>query len=674
MSPLNHLQQRGAIGLMAAGTLALALLCMLVVLDSGRLYMERRSLQRVADMAALEAAGRHGNCLPATTASAVAFATQSGERNGFVQGSDGRTMATLCGNLLVGASGMRTFNADASKYEAIQVVVTHPVPRSVASGVASYFSDTPIPPTISLRATAVAQPTQPLVQLTLRSAAVTLNSANAAVLNPLIGGLLGGNLNLSVAGWQGLVDTNLNLLSYLNRLSTDLNLTVGDYTQLLTSNISVSQLIQSAISVLDPNNTLAATAAISSLNAIKAAAGATTIALGDLLQVQSGSNLAALNTNMRVFDLVQGLVQVANKKNGLMSAVQLNVPGVAQVTAKVQVIQTPQISAIGDPSKIDPSNPTGANRIFVRTAQTRALLSIKLPVLNAITPLFNAATNLLSPLTPVINSVLSLNLVSALTSVTCLLGAGCKVNDFLWLDSGGTGPQIDVSVSTSSAQSYVTGYTCTSNTNKTLTTHTDTALLNLKIGQISTAAAFPTSTDPNAVVALPLPVLDIGTKVCRTVLGLPVSTAPCDPRVPFAGGGLGISVNSPIGQVQSTSTNRTYTSPSTPNQLPEVNTDPFFPLAPNATLPSSLLAGTIAGVQVHMYSPPTNNVLGALMSGAESLLGTITSSLDSTINSTLSPLLTGVLDPLLMSLGITVNPVNLGANMSCNMGQATLVI
>jgi uncharacterized membrane protein len=670
MSPLNHLQQRGAIGLMAAGTLALALLCMLVVLDSGRLYMERRSLQRVADMAALEAAGRHGNCLPATTASAVAFATQSGIRNDFVQGNDGRTMTTLCGNLSVDASGMRTFNTDASKYEAIQVVVTHPVPRSIASGVASYFSSTPIEPIISMKATAVAQPAAPLVQLTLRSAAMTLSSANAAVLNPLIGGLLGGSLNLSVAGWQGLVDTNLNLLSYLTRLSTDLNLKVGDYTQLLTTNISVSQLIQSAISVLDPNNTLAATATISSLNAIKTAAGSTTIALGDLLQVQSGSNLAALNTNMRVFDLVQGLVQVANKKNGLMSAVQLNVPGVAQVTARVQVIQTPQISAIGDPSKIDPSNPTGANRIFVRTAQTRALLSINLPVLGVITPLLNAATNLLTPLTPVINSVLSLNLAATIESVACLVGAGCTMYDFKWLTSGSAGPQIDVSISTSSAQSYVTGYTCTSNTNKTLTTHTDSALLNLKIGQISSAAAFPASTDPNAVVALPLPVLDIGSSVCKKILGI----GTCGPRTSFTGGGLGISVNSPIGQVQSTSTNFTYTAPSTPSQLPEVNTDPFFPLTANATLPSSLLAGTIAGVQVHMYSPPTNNVLGSLMSGAESLLGTITSSLDSTINSTLSPLLTGVLDPLLTSLGVTLNPVNLGANMSCNIGQATLVI
>lgn len=665
MSPLNHLRQRGAIGVMAAGTLTLALICMLVVLDSGRLFLERRNLQRVADMAALEAAGRQGNCLPATTTSAVAFATQNAARNRFVVGNDNRALSVTCGSLSVTAN-LRTFVADATKFEVIRVIATHPVPRSVASRISTLFSTTAPPVNMSMSATAVALQSPPVVQLTLRSAAMTVSSANAAVLNPLLGGLLGGSLNLSVAGWQGLVDTELNLLSYLNRLNTDLNITAGNYTQLLSTNIAVSQLVQSAINVLDSSNT----ATINALNGVKVAAGATTIALGDLLQVQSGSNLAALNTNMRVFDLVQGLVQVANKKNGLMSSVQINVPGLAQVTARVQVVQAPQLSAFGDPRKIDPANPLGANRIYVRTAQTRALLSINLPVLGTITPLLNAATNLLSPLTPVINSVLSLNLASTIDSLACLVGAGCPMYDFQWLASGSTGPQIDVSVSTSSAQSYVTGFTCTSNTNKTLTTHTDSALLNLKIGQISSAAAFPASTDPNAVVALPLPVLDIGSSVCKKILGI----GTCGPRTPFTGGGLGVSVSSPVGQVQSTSSNRTYVSPSTPSQLPDINTDPYFPLAPNATLPSSLLAGTVAGVQVHMYSPPTNNVLGSLMSGAESLLGTITTNLDSTLNSTLSPLLTSVLDPLLKGLGVTVNPVNLGANMSCNIGQATLVI
>ena len=59
MSPRSQFrgpaQQRGAIGLMAAATFGLALLFALLVVDSGRLYLEQRKLQRVADTAALAA-------------------------------------------------------------------------------------------------------------------------------------------------------------------------------------------------------------------------------------------------------------------------------------------------------------------------------------------------------------------------------------------------------------------------------------------------------------------------------------------------------------------------------------------------------------------------------------------------------------------------------------------
>ena len=45
MSPRLRSGQRGAIGLVFAGTLALALVFLLLVVDSGRLYLEKRKLQ-----------------------------------------------------------------------------------------------------------------------------------------------------------------------------------------------------------------------------------------------------------------------------------------------------------------------------------------------------------------------------------------------------------------------------------------------------------------------------------------------------------------------------------------------------------------------------------------------------------------------------------------------------
>ncbi|RMQ48659.1 putative trans membrane protein [Pseudomonas cichorii] len=426
---------------------------------------------------------------------------------------------------------------------------------------------------------------------------------------------------------------------------------------------------------MDPAGTLSATATIAGLRAVKIAAGATTVLLGDLLSVQGSSDIAALNTNLRLLDLIQGLAQLANDKNGVSAAAQINLAGLAQVTARVQVVEPPQLSAVGDPSLIDPLNPkTGANRLYVRTAQTRALISINLPVLGAITPLVNTATSLVSSLTPILNSALSLNLAGVLGSTTCALGlTSCMVSDIKLLTSSSSssaGPRIDLSISLASADSYVTGYTCTSNTNKTLSVHTDTALISTKIGLIDSASAFPASTDPSAITALPIPVIDIGTQTCQKILGLLGS---CTTRVPFGGGGVGISFDpinqSPLGS--SASTNSTFSSP------PEINSPPGFLTNPTASvLASTLLDGVISGAKVSVYKPSTTspNGLGNLITVTASLLASITSSLDTIVANTLRPLLTSVVDPLLDALGLDLAPAEVGANLSCNFGQATLVI
>ena len=78
-------QQRGAIGLMAVVVLGMVLIFMLLVVDSGRLYLEQRKLQRVADMAVLEAVSRGGSC---TNGTAVTYVNENATRNGFAPGAE----------------------------------------------------------------------------------------------------------------------------------------------------------------------------------------------------------------------------------------------------------------------------------------------------------------------------------------------------------------------------------------------------------------------------------------------------------------------------------------------------------------------------------------------------------------------------------------------------------
>lgn len=650
-------RQRGAIGLMAALTLGMALVFLLLVVDSGRLYLEKRNLQRVADMAALEAASRGGDC--AAGATATTYATASATRNGFILPDPTRTLAVTCGALSLDANNLRVFGADPSKSEAIRVIASHAVPRSIAGGIGALFGGAPAGSTLNLSATAVAALPPPVAALTIRSTLLSVDTSKSAMLNALFGGLLGGNVNISVAGWNGLINTNISLLGYLDRLKLDLGLTVAGYDQALGTAVNVSQLIQTAINVLDPGGTLGATVTIASLQALKVAAGTTKVVLGNLLHVEAGSNIAALATNIKVFDLVESFVQLANKKNGLVATQQINLAGLAQITARVQVLEPPQLSAIGNPKNAALA-PLGPNRIYVKTAQVRTLLSINLPVLDAITPLVNAVADLAGPLTNTLNALLNLNLVGVLDSLTCLLGVPCQTPDIIVLPAP---IRLDVALDVASANSYVTAYSCVSPTSKTLTTNTSTSLVNLKIGTIDPATAFGSNMAPPTVVAQPLKVIDIGVKTCqRFLLVLPFN---CTPRTPGVGGGLDISANTTVGS--NANMPHVYAAPAAAN-LPDINQPPFYYSFATTNVVSSL-NDTLNNLQLNMYGPS-----GSLVSVLGTILSSVKTLLVNAINSVLSPLLDTLINTLLVSLGIDLNKVDVGANLSCHSGRASLVI
>jgi uncharacterized membrane protein len=295
----------------------------------------------------------------------------------------------------------------------------------------------------------------------------------------------------------------------------------------------------------------------------------------------------------------------------------------------------------------------------VKTAQVRTLLSIDLPILSAIQPLLEAAADLAGPLTNTLNALLHLNLVGVINSLTCALGAACETPSIVPLSST---VSLDVALDVASASSYVTAYSCVSTTNKSLTTNTSTSLVTLKIGKIDSSTAFGNNTTPPAVVVQPLKVIDIGVKTCRRFLILPVS---CDPRIPGVGGGIDIMADTSV--APSANMPHVYSAPPA-TSLPEINQPPFYYSYSTSNIVSSL-TDTLTNIQVNMYGPT-----GSLVGGLGAILSTVTTLLVNAINSVLSPLLDTLINTLLLSLGIDLNKVDVGANLSCHSGRATLVI
>ena len=215
----------------------------------------------------------------------------------------------------------------------------------------------------------------------------------------------------------------------------------------------------------------------------------------------------------------------------------------------------------------------------------------------------------------------------------------------------------------------MTAYSCASEATKTLTATTNTSLVNIKLGIINKNQAFPGSTtNPQPLEVAPLPIIDIGTIVCETPLFPIPRKQICAPRTPSIGGGVGISLDTSVGA----NLKQPYTYG--PIKLLPVGQTPLpHTYTTNGIVTS--LGNTLNGIKVHIYQPVQNNILGVLMGALDSLLTTLTPILISTINTVLGPVLDRIIDTLLLALGIDLNQVVVGANLSCGQGgRAQLVM
>lgn len=618
-------RQRGAIGLMAAITLGMALLFMLLIIDSGRIYLNKRQLQSVVDAAALEASNMNAVC-SGTGVNALTQATTSAARNGFTLGS-GNTLTATCGTLTTGSNNLRTFTSSTTATQAIQVTATESVTSSVAYGIWSLMTGAGVSTTTTLHATATAGYVgNPLAQLNIRSSLATVDSSQSPLLNALLGGLLGGSLNLSAAQYNGLLSTNVNLLSYLNQAAITAGITAGDYTTLLNTNLSVTTLVQAAATLVQQNG--AAATVTTALGQISAIGSGSTIKLGDLIQTTTGSSTAGLNGNLQLFQLVQGIIQVAGSGKAVDISAGINLGSLATVSVKVGIIEPPQFSAIGNPA-LAKANPTGPNQIYVNTAQARILVSFQSAAINS---LLNGALSTLNA-----------------ARVLCVLG-GCNVPDVV------VNTTIGVGVLAGNGSAYVTDYNC-QGTAHSLTTQTNQSAATVMVGNINSASFFSSSTP---VVNTPLTLLDIGSVYCSGVLGTGCGTT-------HTVGTFGTLTLGASSTVAGSSTAYTYT------PTPNVGQASLYQSFSSSNVVTSL-GNTLAGISLSYVAGSGGGLLSAILSLVTSTVSALLGTLLPLITNVLGAVVDPLINSLLSLLGIDLATVTVGANLTCQTGRAQLVL
>ena len=682
MHPTNQRtsqRQRGSVVINA--TIALSLLVIVLMgTELGYLFFLKRELQKTVDLAALAGA----QALKPSACPVAQRAAQDNAAKNFPAGIDPLTDAEVeCGNWdpVFNAPPLH-FNAATSgeKLNAVRISIT----RNPALLPFSFTGSTERPIAVS----ALAHQSSPQAQLSIRSTLVAFDTENSPLLDAAFGRLLGGNVALTAAGWEGLITTQVNLLSFLDAIALQVGVEAGQYEQVLNSKVTAGELLQALATVLQKNGALAG-AALTGFNDMT---GLTTnvsnveLTVAEILGVATGTPSSALDLNLQAFQLTQAFVQLANSQHAVAVSAPSDLLGLANVLTTIKIIEPPQVSAIGNP-ELAVLDPLGANGIRVHTAQVRALVSVDFKTaLDGVANLVNAVLNLAQPITDLLQDLLHLDLGGALSNVLCVV-LGCDVTaDVTDLRLLPSPFRIDINVEVAAGQAYVDKFTCSGTGSKSLDVIADTSALNLRIGKIGESAedaaqkAFAKKEAPDVA---PIPLVDIGSmtvrKTCVLIFGCTerwkkgstwVTDKSQADRQAFAGGGIGLMTNAPV---LGSNEKLKFAAP-VDADLPDISATQI-PTPYQTVVASNLIGGlsqTLAQVDIHMYKPSVESALGDLLVGVGATIDTVVGLLRGAIAGALSPLLDPLVNTLVTALGIDLAKTEVGARLSCQ-GGAQLV-
>jgi len=681
--------QRGSVVIHVAIFLSFAVI-LFIGTELGYLFYLKREFQKTADLAALAGAQalNANNCTTAYGA-ARSNANDGASRN-MPAGFSLADSDMACGQWNIqDTTNPNHFNATSAAKNAIRVSITRTPPPLFI-----FFTGNR---TISVQA--IAARALPKAALSINSTLLTLQTGQSPILDALVGGLLGGSINLGAVGWQGLVTSQINLLSFLDVLAPAINLTVGDYDGVLNANVTVAKLLEVMASVLERNGALLTTQLneYKKLAILAAALDLPPIRVGDALGVITGTAASALDLSLQAAQLTQAMVQLANSQVANPSAVLADVAlPIAGVTATVKIVEPPQFSATGNP-ELAKAAPLGPDKIYVRTAQIRTLISVNLGVpgqllTNLVSGLLNALTSLTSALISILTSVIDLTPPGdcSIIAIPCHTTPKAVISDVTALPLP---IRIDINLDIAPASAYVTDFDCTNNADRKLWAASKSNVATLRIGKMGTSSAdakskvFSSSTLPPVVE--PIPLVDIGTvqsrKTCTVAaLGLCVlsfqeylkangtwTTQKSDAkRTAFGGGGIGLSINpDPVSSGAPTLPFRS----STAGLLKELN-DTSAPaqtyLSTSATgNTAGVLIDTVNGLQLNLYAPSASTgLLGAILQTTDAAATLVFNLLKTVV----APLLASVVNPLiellLKALGIDLANAEVGARMTCRAG------
>jgi uncharacterized membrane protein len=387
-------RQRGSIPILAF-SFVIVVLILSFAIDAGYAFMQRRNLQRTADMAALAGAQTLPGCANATSFTSVVNANVTANMGSNVSGL---TVSALCGvwtSPLPTATVPGTFVAY-TQGNAASAAAGNAVQVSLSMTIPSFFQ---LVGTRTIAATATARKAPAVVSFKVDSGLLALSTSNSvlsSILTPL-----GVNVQAYVASGQQLVGATVTPSGLLQALGISVagDVTVASLTGLATiQNLTVGKLLTATQTALATQGA-AVSASITALNGVVSAlanssalnlpvnlfGSATSPGVLANIDMAGVSDANALTANVNVMDLISAAIIGGSGVNAI-SIPSLSILG-NLVTANASIISPPQIGIGG----------VGAQ---ASTAQVRINLQVNTQASGLLGGVLNiAGTSLKLPLT-----------------------------------------------------------------------------------------------------------------------------------------------------------------------------------------------------------------------------------------------------------------------------------
>jgi uncharacterized membrane protein len=310
--------ERGAILVLSAAGMVLALIASALAIDIGRLAQAAREDQKIADLAALDA-------IRGDVTQFQSLAEASAVRNGFPLGQAGYSITAVEGVKLNGTTCQATPGAGSAC-----VTVTSP-----------HSNNFPFVDGRKTMTRAGVAADKDIAGFTLGSSLVNVNSSTSPLLNQVVGEMLGGSVNLSLLSWQGLAAGTVGLSALQSELAA-LGFSVGTVNELLDADLTLAQFYRATANALGAAGDTANANVFDILRA--QAVTSMTFKLSDMIVVDQGSEASAAGAQLNLLQLVTGTATLANGTNLIsIPSLAVSVPNTLSVGISLSVIEAAKI-------------------------------------------------------------------------------------------------------------------------------------------------------------------------------------------------------------------------------------------------------------------------------------------------------------------------------------------